>query len=131
MKWLKLIDFGLTVPNEPEYRQPGNRTGTPQYMAPEIVRRRETDPRVDIFALGVSFYKMLSFEHPWASTDTTGMAALVHDQKPHNDILQHRPDLHPKLADMVNKCLAPLADNRPESAKKILRMIKDVETETA
>ena len=130
MKWLKLIDFGLTVPNEPEYRQPGNRTGTPQYMAPEIVRRRETDPRVDIFALGVSFYRMLSFEHPWASTDTTGMAALVHDQKPHNDILQHRPDLHPKLADMVNKCLAPLADNRPESAKKILRMIKDVETET-
>merc|ERR1712023_148687 len=46
---LTLIDFGLTVPDQPEFRQPGNRTGTPLYMAPEIVRRRSTDKRVDVF----------------------------------------------------------------------------------
>lgn len=130
MKWLKLIDFGLTLPNEPEYRVPGNRTGTPQYMAPEIVRRRSTDLRVDIFALGVSLYKLLTFKHPWGSTDTTGIAALVHDQKPHNDILEERPELNPKLAKVINMCLSPDPDGRPESTDRILRMIKDVTSET-
>jgi len=32
---LKLIDFGLTLPARTEFMQPGNRTGTPLYMAPE------------------------------------------------------------------------------------------------
>ncbi len=49
---LKLIDFGLTVPATKEFMQPGNRTGTPNYMAPEVVRRRATDQRLDIFSLG-------------------------------------------------------------------------------
>ena len=37
---LKLIDFGLTLPAEKEFMLPGNRTGTPNYMAPEVVRRK-------------------------------------------------------------------------------------------
>ncbi len=51
---LKLIDFGLSLPARKEFMQPGNRTGTPLYMAPEVVRRRWTDQRLDIFAMGVS-----------------------------------------------------------------------------
>ncbi len=128
-EWIKLIDFGLTVPDKAEFRQPGNRTGTPQYMAPEIVRRRNTDLRVDLFALGVSFYRMLTFEHPWGSTDTTGMAALVHDQRPHTDILELRPRLHPDLARMINRCLSADPAKRPESAESILWMIRGVEQE--
>ena len=34
---VKLIDFGLAVPNTPAFRRPGNRTGTVQYMAPELL----------------------------------------------------------------------------------------------
>ena len=41
VKNLKLIDFGLTVPATAPFMQPGNRTGTPNYMAPELVRRRK------------------------------------------------------------------------------------------
>ncbi len=33
---VKLIDFGLSVPNTAAFRKPGNRTGTLQYMAPEL-----------------------------------------------------------------------------------------------
>jgi len=49
---IKLIDFGLTIPNRPEFTKPGNRTGTPNYLAPEVIRRVTTDHRVDLFALG-------------------------------------------------------------------------------
>ncbi len=126
LKWLKLIDFGLSVPNEPPYRLPGNRTGTPQYMAPEIIRRRATDHRVDIFAFGVTMYRMLTFEHPWGTTQTTGLAALAHDQRAATDILRYRPTLNPKLARAVHRCLEIQPDERMESCKAFLRLIADI-----
>ena len=43
---VKLIDFGLTIPNTPAFCRPGNRTGTLQYMAPELLAAR-TDRRAD------------------------------------------------------------------------------------
>ncbi len=131
LKSLKLIDFGLSVPDEEPFRQPGNRTGTPQYMAPEIVRRRPTDHRVDIFSFGVTIYKMLTFEHPWGTTDTTGLAALAHDTRKPTDIRKHRPHLHPKLAEAVHRCLEVKPDDRPSSAKQFLAMIRNVKKEDA
>ncbi|MEZ6094850.1 MAG: serine/threonine-protein kinase [Pirellulaceae bacterium] len=127
--WLKLIDFGLTIPNLPPFRLPGNRTGTPQYMAPEIVRRRPTDQRVDIFAFGVTAYRFLALEHPWGSTDVTAMAALSHDQKPAEDITKFRPNLDPKLVKAVHKCLEINPDRRFDSLKQFLSSISTVKTE--
>lgn len=129
LNWLKLIDFGLTVPNEPPFRQPGNRTGTPQYMAPEIIRRRATDQRVDIFAFGITVYRMLTNAHPWGTTNTTGLAALAHDQRPAEDILKHRPKLHSKLARSVHRCLEIQPDARFDSCRQFLSSIAEVRTE--
>lgn len=126
---LKLIDFGLTVPDQAPYRMPGNRTGTPQYMAPEIVRRRNTDQRVDLFAFGVTVYRVLTFEHPWGTTDTTGLAALAHDTRSFTDIRVHRPNLHPKLAEAVHQCLTVSATDRMDSCKRFLSRIRDVKQE--
>lgn len=127
---VKLIDFGLTLPDEPPYRLPGNRTGTPQYMAPEIVRRRPTDKRLDVFSFGVTVYRFLTFEHPWRSTDTTGKAALAHDTSDVTPILEHRPQLNQKLAAAIHKCLETNPDQRMESCKKFLSAIRGVEKET-
>lgn len=127
MKWLKLIDFGLTVPDQPEFRQPGNRTGTPQYMAPEIVRRRNTDRRVDLFSFGVSAYRLITWKHPWGSTETSGLAALAHDTKEYTPITEHIPDLDPVLVRAIHKCIEPKADDRMQSAEHFLKMIRKVE----
>lgn len=124
-----LIDFGLTVPDTPPFRQPGNRTGTPIYMAPEIVRRRPTDHRVDIFALGVTAYRLLTFEHPWPGEDITGKAALAHDTREPVDILEHMPDLNPHLAEAVTNSISANPDDRPESAKRFLAMVRRAEKE--
>ena len=62
---VKLIDFGLAIPNTPEFRKPGNRTGTPNYLAPEVIRRSTTDHRVDMFALGVTAYELFTATLPW------------------------------------------------------------------
>lgn len=126
---LKMIDFGLTVPDEPPYRKPGNRTGTPQYMAPEIVRRRPTDQRVDIFSFGVTVYRLLTFEHPWGTTETAGTAALAHDTQAVIPITTHRPHLDPVLVEAVHKCLEIDPENRMESAKRFLSAIRRLKHE--
>ncbi|WP_417749983.1 serine/threonine-protein kinase [Rosistilla oblonga] len=129
MDRIKLIDFGLTVPALPPYMQPGNRTGTPLYMAPEIVRRRQTDQRVDVFAFGVSIYTLCAFEFPWPVNDTTGKAALQHDTHPPIPILQFRPDLNPVLATAIMRCISPNVQDRMPSMEAFLRQIKGVRSE--
>jgi serine/threonine-protein kinase len=126
---LKLIDFGLTLPDQPAFCQPGNRTGTPMYMAPEIVRRRPTDRRVDIFAFGVSAYELLTFELPWSHTDSTGKAALAHDSQAPTPILTKRPQLNPTLAEAIMVCMAANRDDRPPSLDAFLRRIQRLEAE--
>ena len=126
---LKLIDFGLTVPLKPEFCQPGNRTGTPQYMAPEVVRRRNTDQRLDVFSFGVTVYKLLTFEHPWGSTETSGIAALAHDTRPPTPLTNFRPDLDPRLVEAVHKCLEHDMEKRTDSLKRFLIQIREVKTE--
>ena len=117
---LRLIDFGLTIPATKPFLRPGNRTGTPLFMAPEIVRRRPTDHRIDLFALGVTAYQLCALKHPWNHNDVTGKAALAHDTQEPTDILDHCPDLNRALAQAIMRCLEPNADNRPKSAAAFL-----------
>jgi serine/threonine protein kinase len=64
---LKVSDFGLAVPASGRFLEPGNRSGTPEYMAPELIRLHRTDHRLDVFAFGVIAYEMFTYKHPWAN----------------------------------------------------------------
>lgn len=128
-KTLKMIDFGLTLPATKEFMQPGNRTGTPLYMAPEVVRRRPTDQRLDVFAFGVSAYQILTYEFPWPVTDTTGLGALSHDTQPPTDILHYRPKLNPTLAQAVMRCIQANPNQRFDSMSSFLKAIRKVPSE--
>jgi serine/threonine-protein kinase len=127
---LKLIDFGLTVPATKPFMLPGNRTGTPSYMAPEIVRRRTTDQRLDIFALGVSAYQLCALQLPWPASDASGRAAMLHDSVPPVPLLQARPDLNSKLAELIMQCLAVAPDNRPQTADDFVKSVRLIRQET-
>jgi serine/threonine-protein kinase len=124
---IKLIDFGLTVPAKPEFMQPGNRTGTPNYMAPELVRRLKTDHRLDVFSFGVTAYEICTFELPW-QRGTDGLAAMSHS-KPPVDIREYRPSIHPRLAKAIHSCIEPDVGKRCDSMVRFLRAIREVEHE--
>lgn len=125
---LKLIDFGLTLPAKKEFMQPGNRTGTPQYMSPEIARRRSTDQRVDIFSLGVTFYQLCAFELPWPSADMTGKVALLHDSKEPVPLAEAQPRINPELAAVIHRCIAARPDERPADIPTLSRELSRIKT---
>jgi eukaryotic-like serine/threonine-protein kinase len=128
---LKLIDFGLSVPARKEFMQPGIRTGTPNYMAPEVVRRKPTDHRLDIFAFGVSMYEMFAFELPWQRGSGDGLAAMGHGATPPKPLEHYYPRIHPRLRDAIHKCMEPEPENRFQSMKVFLNAIRSVRHEDA
>lgn len=127
---LKLIDFGLTVPAQKEFMQPGIRTGTPNYMAPEVVRRKPTDQRLDIFAFGVSMYEMFAFDLPW-QRGSDGMAAMSHGQSTPPPLERFYPKIHPVLNKAIVQCMQPDPDNRIQSMKQFLSAIRSVRQDDA
>lgn len=125
---VKLIDFGLSVPNKPEFCAPGNRTGKADYMAPELIRRQQTDPRVDVFGFGAAAVQLLTGKLPWDSG--TGEAASRRAGMSAPDLQKLVPNIDPKLAVAVQSCLHPDPSDRIASLDDFLKKLKGVEKET-
>lgn len=124
---LKLIDFGLSVPATPPFMAPGNRTGTANYMAPEVVRRRATSQRLDIFSFGVTAYELCAFTLPWPKGQ--GKEAMAHGVDAPIPLVEHRPRINPQLAEAIMSCLAANPEERPKSLDEFLKMIRAVKQE--
>ncbi len=113
---VKYIDFGLAIPRRPEFFKPGNRTGTPNYLAPEVIKRVATDQRVDMFALGVSAYELLTFNLPWEKTSGSMQTLQSHVNNDGKDPLEFRPDLDKATAALLVKAIERDPKDRFQSA---------------
>ena len=118
---LVLIDFGLTVPDKPVFLKPGNRIGTPNYMAPEVVRRKQADKRLDVFSFGVTAYEICTLDLPWPG-GKSGSAAMTHDSPP-TPLRDRWPEAPEPLAKAIEACLEADPGRRPESMDKFLSLI--------
>lgn len=121
---LKLIDFGLVVPNTPPFLLPGNRTGTAAYMAPELIKRQKTSQKIDIFSYAVTCYEMLSKRLPWKAAETLD-AVLQHINTPPEHIQNLLPDLDPQIADAVMKGLELYPQDRWQTVTDMLQPLKE------
>jgi serine/threonine-protein kinase len=102
---VKLIDFGLAVPNTPAFRKPGNRTGCLLYMAPELLRREPIDERIDVFSLGVVAFRLLTERMPFDAPSSAN-TLLQRFSLPANDPAQLKPKLSDELCEVLRSLVA-------------------------
>jgi serine/threonine protein kinase len=125
-KSAKLIDFGLVVPNTPEFRRPGNRTGTASYMAPELIKRQTTDQRLDIFSYAVTCFEMYTKRFPWDAALTID-AVLQHINKPPVEITTVVQGIDKQIAAAIMKGLRANPDERWQKVSEMVGEIRDAE----
>jgi serine/threonine protein kinase len=125
---IKLIDFGLVVPNTPQFQAPGNRTGTANYMAPELIRRQKTDQRIDIFSYSVTCFEMFAGQLPWESGQTLE-AILSHINSPPADLKSFCPDLDQRVVDTIMKGLAIYPSDRWQRISEMIEVLRTVHSE--
>jgi serine/threonine protein kinase len=122
---VKIIDFGLTVPYRPEFCRPGNRTGTPNYLAPELIKRQTTDHRVDLFALGVTAFEVFTGTLPWEKTQSL-QTLLSHMNSAGRDPGELRPDLDKATVAFLKKAVERDRDRRFQSAAEFREALREL-----
>jgi len=93
-------------------------SGTPSYMSPEQVRGDSLDRRTDIFSLGLLLYEMATGRQAF-SGKTGGMiieAVLTRPPVPARSI---KPDIPPRLEEIISKALHKDRDLRYQNAAEI------------
>ena len=121
----KLIDFGLSVPNTPAFRRPGNRTGTVQYMAPALLRREPIDERIDIFAFGVLAFEFLTDRLPYDANNNTTMMLQRINTDPLDPAVV-KPKLSEEICQILRKLTARRKDQRWPSMSTLPEALRGV-----
>ncbi len=120
---LKYIDFGLAIPYRKEFCKPGNRTGTPNYMAPELIKRMVTDHRVDLFALGVTAFEVFTGEMPWERAQSLE-TVMSHLNSPGHNPRKFKPDMDEQTAKFLIKAIERDPNKRFQTAKEFRDALK-------
>ena len=122
---VKILDMGLArvhegegAPGESRITQEGLVIGTPDYLAPEQARNARTaDIRADIYALGCTFYYLLTGAPPFKG-DTPTEKLLRHTTEPVPTIA--RPDVAPAVEAIVQKMMAKRPEDRFQTPAEVV-----------
>ncbi len=102
---IKVTDFGIAKLHMVKgVTQTGMITGTPNYIAPEVVRDRPYDYRVDIFALGVTLYELMAGHPAFDGDSDYAIIYKVASEDP-PPLEQEVPGINPKLVRIIGRML--------------------------
>ncbi len=103
---VKIMDFGVAqLADRTRLTKSGTRLGTPAYMSPEQAFGKETDSRVDVWALGVLLYEMLSGRLPFKGDVDAAVAYAIVNAEP-DPLTSIRTGLPVEIDYLIEKALA-------------------------
>lgn len=113
--FVKLVDFGIAKMSDVETPgAPGRKLtktgmifGTPEYMSPEQAAGKALDHRVDIYAMGIILYELLTGRVPFVGDTFMGILTQhMFEEPPTLHAANPRVQISPILEDVVIKALA-------------------------
>jgi tetratricopeptide (TPR) repeat protein len=124
-KVVKIMDFGLAKMTEEVRRSTTVIGGTPYYMAPEQSAGERVDHRADLYALGVTFYEMLTGRVPFREGDV----AFHHRHTQPPDPRETVAEIPVALSQLVLRLLEKRPDDRIQSAKTVCEELQRIAQE--
>jgi len=117
----QVMDFGVAQSMDVTgMTRTGEMLGTPAYMSPEQAKGEPTDPRSDIFSLGIIFYELLTGTVPFEADTPYGMIIKRTLEKAPPPITLD-PDIPEHMNRIVVRCLETEPELRYQNVREILQ----------
>jgi len=116
---VKLIDFGQSCKSGTIKRRI---QGTPDYIAPEQVKREAITERTDVFNLGATFYWLLTGKHvpTMIPKKQQGISMKGDDYRKCIPPIEVNPEIAPALSSLVMDCVERKPANRPATMDQVI-----------
>lgn len=122
----KIADFGLAKRiHAPDDDTDQYLVGTPNFMAPELFHGEQATPASDVYALGVTYYLLLTGRFPYAGGTLKALMKAVNEKPPANarDLC---PDIPLEMAECLSLLMAKAPENRPQDAIEAAQLLHAV-----
>ena len=120
-----LSDFGIATSKTFSDEDGDWLVGTPAYMSPEQSQGNHVDGRSDVYALGVTLYRLLTGQLPFSSNSTTALIN-AHLEQPVPDIRTIRENIPSVWQEVVSKAMAKDPADRYPTAGEFARDVNEV-----
>ena len=121
---VRVLDFGIAkMTAVSDLTKTGVSLGTPEYMAPELFAGSSSDPRTDLYSLGIILFEMIAGRPPFQG-DSIAELFTTHLRTPVPNIQDYNPNTPVWLKDAIEKLLEKNPVNRYQCVEELLLDLK-------
>lgn len=110
---VKVCDFGLSRLKANTFLSSKSAAGTPEWMAPEVLRDEPSNEKSDVYSFGVILWELATLQQPWSNLNPAQVVAAVGFR---NKRLEIPRDLNSQVASLIEACWANEPWKRPSFA---------------
>ncbi|GMJ12301.1 hypothetical protein like AT3G06620 [Hibiscus trionum] len=120
---VKVGDFGLSRLKHATYLSSRTGKGTPQWMAPEVLRNEPSNEKSDVYSFGIVLWELATGKIPWDGLNPMQVIAIVGFM---NQRLEIPKELDPQWASIIESCWLSDPQSRP-TFRELLNKLRDIQ----